>query len=73
MGWIATATALEALNWGKRDMNCKKRNRNDIIRNMYDGVGVGVAVGVAVEGADGVGVTDGSVETLGVATGPRMT
>ena len=59
MGWIATATALEALNWGKRSKNCKKRNRNDIIRNVYDGVGVGVAVGVAV----GVGVTIG---------GPRM-
>ena len=70
MSWIATATALEALNWGKRDMNCKKRNRNDIIRNVYDGVGVGVAVGVAVEGADGVGVTVGSAERLGVATGP---
>ena len=64
MSWIATATALEALNWGKRDMNCKKRNRNDIIRNVYDGVGV------AVEGADGVGVTVGSAERLGVATGP---
>ena len=50
-------------------MNCKKRNRNDIIRNMYDGVGVGVAV----EGDDGVGVTDGSVEGLGVAIGPGMT
>ena len=69
MSWIATTTALEALNWGKRDMNCKKRNRNDIIRNMYDGVGVGVAV----EGDDGVGVTDGSVEGLGVAMGPGMT
>ena len=66
---INRATALEALNWGKRDMNCKKRNRNDIIRNMYDGVGVGVAV----EGDDGVGVTDGSVEGLGVAIGPGMT
>ena len=73
MGWIATATALEALNWGKRDMNCKKQNRNDIIRNVYDGVGVGVAVGVAVEGADGVGVRDGSVEGIGVAIGPGMT
>ena len=73
MSWIATATALEALNWGKRDMNCKKRNRNDIIRNVYDGVGVGVAVGVAVEGADGVSVTVGSVEGLGVAIGPGMT
>ena len=69
MSWIATATALEALNWGKRDMNCKKRNRNDIIRNMYDGVGVGVAV----EGDDGVGVTDGSVEGLGVVIGPEIT
>ena len=49
-------------------MNCKKRNRNDIIRNMYDGVGVGVAVGGAVGVAVGVGV--GSVERLGVATGP---
>ena len=47
----------------------KKRNRHDIIRNMFDGVGVGVAVG----GADGVGVTDGSVEGLGVAIGPGMT
>ena len=75
MGWIATATALEALNWGKRDMNCKKRNRNDIIRNMYDGVGVAVggAVGVAVGVADGVGDTVGSVEGLGVAIGPGMT
>ena len=73
MGWIATATALEALNWGKRDMNCKKRNRNDIIRNMYDGVGVGVAVGGAVGVADGVGDTVGSVEGLGVAIGPGMT
>ena len=36
---------------------------------MYDGVGVGVAV----EGDDGVGVTDGSVEGLGVAIGPGMT
>ena len=58
-------------------MSCKKRKRNDIIRNMYDGVGVGVAVGgavgVAVEGADGVGVTDGSVEGLGVVIGPGMT
>ena len=36
---------------------------------MYDGVGVGVAVG----GADGVGVTDGSVEGLGVVIGPGMT
>ena len=34
---------------------------------MYDGVGVGVAVG----GADGVGVTDGSVEGLGVVIGPE--
>ena len=34
---------------------------------MYDGVGVGVAV----EGADGVGVTDGSVEGLGVVIGPE--
>ena len=48
-------------------MNFKKRNRNDIIRNVYDGVGV------AVEGADGVGVTVGSVEGLGVAIGPGMT
>ena len=40
---------------------------------MYDGVGVGVAVGVAVEGADGVGVRDGSVEGIGVAIGPGMT
>ena len=71
MGWIATATALEALNWGKRDMNCKKRKRNDIIRNMYDGVGVGVAVGGAVGVAVGVGV--GSVEDLGVAVGPGIT
>ena len=54
-------------------MNCKKRNRNDIIRNVYDGVGVGVAVGVAVEGADGVGVTVGSVGGLGVAICPGMT
>ena len=45
----------------------------DIIRNVYDGVGVGVAVGVAVEGADGVGVTDGSVEGLGVVIGPEIT
>ena len=81
MGWIATATALEALNWGKRDMNCKKRKRDDIIRNMYDGVGVGVAVGgavgvavgVAVRVADAVGDTVGSVEGLGVAIGPGMT
>ena len=48
-------------------MNCKKRKQNDIIRNLYDGVGVGVAVG----GADGVGVTDGSVEGLGVVIGPE--
>ena len=54
-------------------MNCKKRKQNDIIRNVYDGVGVGVAVGVAVEGDDGVGVTDGSVEGIGVAIGPGMT
>ena len=54
-------------------MNCKKRNRNDIIRNMYDGVGVGVAVGGAVGVADGVGDTVGSVEGLGVANGPGMT
>ena len=30
-------------------------------------------VGVAVEGDDGVGVTDGSVEGIGVAIGPGMT
>ena len=51
-------------------MNCKKRKRNDIIRNMYDGVGVGVAVGGAVGVA---GVTDGSVEGLGVVIGPGIT
>ena len=71
MSWIATATALEALNWGRRDMNCKKRKQNDIIRNLYDGVGVGVAVGGAVGVAVGVGV--GSVEDLGVAVGPGIT
>ena len=47
----------------------KKRNRHDIIRNMFEGLGVGVAVG----GADGVGVTDGSVEGLGVVIGPEIT
>ena len=30
-------------------------------------------VGVAVEGDDGVGVTDGSVEGLGVVIGPEIT
>ena len=32
-----------------------------------------VGVGVAVEGDDGVGVTDGSVEGLGVVIGPEIT
>ena len=50
-------------------MNCKKRKQNDIIRNLYDGVGVGVAVGGAVGVADEVGVAVGGTDGVGVIIG----